>query len=131
MRSSDAEPFAWQSKLDEPCPQVYDSGDVKTSPASRAAALQSLASGEEPGSSSPITGLFETASVRYPLRALRRAGADAWYGGGQSGMDRIAATPAEGVENTQQLPAQWMDVDLRDFDYGMLGKVDVILADPP
>lgn len=29
------------------------------------------------------------------------------------------------------LPAQWIDCDLKRFDYSMLGKFDVILADPP
>lgn len=29
------------------------------------------------------------------------------------------------------MPAQWIDCDLKRFDYSMLGKFDVILADPP
>lgn len=29
------------------------------------------------------------------------------------------------------MPPQWIDCDLKNFDYSMLGKFDVILADPP
>jgi len=30
-----------------------------------------------------------------------------------------------------QLPPQWLNCDLRRFDYSVLGKFHVILADPP
>lgn len=33
--------------------------------------------------------------------------------------------------NTEQLPPQWLNCDLRRFDYSVLGKFHVIMADPP
>ncbi|PWN41902.1 MT-A70-domain-containing protein [Ceraceosorus guamensis] len=128
VRSSDASPFAWHSKLREPCPQVYDSANAGASPTSRAAVSEGLVSGENESGPEAATQLFETASVRHPLHALQQVGAHTWYGGGGGGGGPgVASEAAPPV----QLPPQWMDVDLRDFDYSMLGKVDVILADPP
>jgi hypothetical protein len=34
-------------------------------------------------------------------------------------------------QRCSQLPPQWLNCDLRRFDYSVLGKFHVILADPP
>ena len=36
-----------------------------------------------------------------------------------------------GDENNKILPSQWINCDIRNFDYSILGKFDVIMADPP
>ena len=35
------------------------------------------------------------------------------------------------INNSLQLPPQWLNCDLRRFDYSVLGKFHVIMADPP
>lgn len=53
----------------------------------------------------------------HPSRTLMEHGYDQWI------------RPSSG--SCQQQEAQWIDCDLKDFDYSMLGKFDIILADPP
>ena len=33
--------------------------------------------------------------------------------------------------NSENLPAQWINSDLRYFDFRVLGKFDVLMCDPP
>ncbi|SPO23686.1 related to IME4 - positive transcription factor for IME2 [Ustilago trichophora] len=50
----------------------------------------------------------------HPSRTLQEHGFDEWIRPSSSDSD-----------------AQWIDCNLKDFDYSMLGKFDIILADPP
>ncbi|SJX63225.1 related to IME4-positive transcription factor for IME2 [Sporisorium reilianum f. sp. reilianum] len=52
----------------------------------------------------------------HPSRTLKENGFESW----------IRPSSA-----TSSQDAQWIDCDLKDFDYSMLGKFDIILADPP
>lgn len=145
-RSSDAPPFLWKSKHGEPCPPLISNAAELGSP-SALARLQPLPllEGEAPSVDEELDdeqtlakALFDTASVRHPLMSILKAGAPEWCGG-RKGLEAQSSERADedGLPQSAcsgpggQLPAQWMDVDLRTFDYGMLGKVDVILADPP
>ncbi|GAC97578.1 hypothetical protein PHSY_005164 [Pseudozyma hubeiensis SY62] len=53
----------------------------------------------------------------HPSRALKENGFDQWI------------RPSSSTSAQQE--AQWIDCDLKNFDYSMLGKFDIILADPP
>ena len=35
------------------------------------------------------------------------------------------------LTNSETLPSQWINVDLRYFDFRVIGKYDVIMLDPP
>lgn len=59
----------------------------------------------------------------HPSRTLREHGFDSWI--------RLSTSTTENAGETRQEEAQWIDCDLKNFDYSMLGKFDVILADPP
>ncbi|KAN0065768.1 methyltransferase [Thecaphora frezii] len=54
----------------------------------------------------------------HPSRVLSEKGLQCWI-------------RDEGAPDHAQLPAQWIDCDLKNFDYSILGKFDVIVADPP
>lgn len=58
--------------------------------------------------------LFAQTSIKHPSRALHA-----------HGLERYARSTGE------LMPAQWIDADLKNFDYSVLGKFDVIVADPP
>lgn len=34
-------------------------------------------------------------------------------------------------KETEQLPAQWICADIREFDFTVMGKFDVLMCDPP
>lgn len=53
----------------------------------------------------------------HPSRSLREHGFDAWIPNKEVGKE--------------QEEVQWIDCDLKNFDYSMLGRYDIILADPP
>ena len=59
----------------------------------------------------------------HPSRTLKEHGLDPW----------IRPSPLSSSSSTasEQQDAQWIDCDLKNFDYSMLGKFDIILADPP
>ncbi|EST05277.2 MT-A70-like protein [Kalmanozyma brasiliensis GHG001] len=57
----------------------------------------------------------------HPSRTLKEHGFSSW----------IRPSSASGAHTADQSEAQWIDCDLKDFDYSMLGKFDIILADPP
>ena len=60
------------------------------------------------------------APLLRPLQALQEAGvADQW------------SMPAPRGEKGGILPAQWINCDIKQFDFSLLGKWDIILADPP
>lgn len=56
----------------------------------------------------------------HPSRTLKEHGFDQWI---------RPSSSTDGVQHQEE--AQWIDCDLKDFDYSMLGKFDIILADPP
>lgn len=58
-------------------------------------------------------------SLIHPSRVLADNGLNSW----------IRDTSED--SNREQLPPQWIDCDLKNFDYSILGKFDVIVADPP
>ncbi|PWN35447.1 MT-A70-domain-containing protein [Meira miltonrushii] len=60
---------------------------------------------------------FVEALIRHPARALHADGLEEWSRDAQ--------------HSPELTPAQWIDADLKSFDYSMLGKFDVIVADPP
>ncbi|WFD30391.1 mRNA (2'-O-methyladenosine-N(6)-)-methyltransferase [Malassezia sp. CBS 17886] len=71
-------------------------------------------------SAAPCSAALEDAHVApvlEPARQLHRCGLGRWL-----------RSPRDGV---QQRPAQWIDCDVRTFDFATLGKFDVIVADPP
>lgn len=53
----------------------------------------------------------------HPSRTLKEHGLDQWI---------RPSSPSACLQE-----AQWIDCDLKNFDYSMLGKFDIILADPP
>ncbi|KAL1676437.1 MT-A70-domain-containing protein [Schizophyllum commune] len=46
-------------------------------------------------------------------------------------MHRLELGLGPNGNNTEMLPPQWINCDLRRFDYSVLGKFHVIMADPP
>ncbi|KAK4046591.1 methyltransferase [Microbotryomycetes sp. JL201] len=42
-----------------------------------------------------------------------------------------SAAPSQDVEEDRALPAEWINADLRTLDLSVLGKFDVVVADPP
>ncbi|MCO5598754.1 hypothetical protein L7F22_052853 [Adiantum nelumboides] len=60
---------------------------------------------------------FVEALIRHPARALHANGLKEWS--------------RDTKQSPELTPAQWIDADLKSFDYSMLGKFDIIVADPP
>lgn len=77
------------------------------------------------------------APLRHPSRALHARKLDHWI---RHPQQEVEATEPDGGGD-DVLPAadthcelmapQWIDADLKNFDYSVLGKFDVIVADPP
>ncbi|TKY85480.1 hypothetical protein EX895_005642 [Sporisorium graminicola] len=63
----------------------------------------------------------------HPSRTLKEHGFEQWIR--PSSWSSSPTAPAAGPVADQN--AQWIDCDLKNFDYSMLGKFDIILADPP
>ncbi|UZJ54292.1 hypothetical protein CBS101457_003612 [Exobasidium rhododendri] len=61
--------------------------------------------------------------IKHPSRALHANGLQCY----------TRPSTYEGSENNDEylLPPQWIDADLKTFDYSILGTFDVIIADPP
>ncbi|PWN53224.1 MT-A70-domain-containing protein [Violaceomyces palustris] len=59
----------------------------------------------------------------HPVRRLKEVGLESWI--------RNHHSDAMQRESAKQYPAQWIDCDLKNFDYSILGKFDIIVADPP
>ncbi|KAK0534167.1 methyltransferase [Tilletia horrida] len=70
------------------------------------------------------------AAVRRPVEALVELGLTSWIRPNDSALRSNLGSDG-GVNAVPQLPAQWIDCDLKTFDFSMLGKFDVIVADPP
>ncbi|KAE8215058.1 hypothetical protein CF327_g1591 [Tilletia walkeri] len=70
-------------------------------------------------------------AVRRPVEALFELGLKSWVRPNQSATDPSSEFVVDGMAVAPQLPAQWIDCDLKTFDFSMLGKFDVIVADPP
>jgi mRNA (2'-O-methyladenosine-N6-)-methyltransferase len=49
----------------------------------------------------------------------------------ESESARRGVTPTPALPRTPRAPAQWVNVDVRNFDLSVLGKFPVIMADPP
>ncbi|KAK0549426.1 methyltransferase [Tilletia horrida] len=70
----------------------------------------------------------EEAPVRRPVEALIELGLQSWIR-----PNANLTLPADGaaIPPPPQLPAQWIDCNLKTFDFSIIGKFDVIVADPP
>ncbi|CAD6884272.1 unnamed protein product [Tilletia controversa] len=69
------------------------------------------------------------AAVRRPVEALIELGLNSWVRPNMGAAD--TASSVDGLAVAPQLPAQWIDCNIKTFDFSMLGKFDVIVADPP
>ncbi|EPQ27535.1 uncharacterized protein PFL1_05073 [Pseudozyma flocculosa PF-1] len=82
----------------------------------------------------PDSAEARDASLIHPSRMLAEKGLQCWIRNhdpqdGDFRDDGRIRPPSE--QQQQQLPAQWIDCDLKNFDYSILGKFDIIVADPP
>jgi mRNA (2'-O-methyladenosine-N6-)-methyltransferase len=109
VRHADAPRFQWKTLYaDDPLPVRTDVPQV--------AGTQGNLYGYAQGDLAESERLYLEAPIKHPSRALHAHGLDKY---------------AQSNETEELMPPQWIDADLKNFDYSILGKFDVIVADPP
>lgn len=112
IRHPQAPPFQWKTKYDDDPLPIR--GDVSFQ-AGNQGNLYGYAQSEVDISET----LYLEAPIKHPSRALYSHGLEQY-------------TIQKGDPTSPELmPPQWIDADLKTFDYSILGKFDVIVADPP
>lgn len=116
MRREDAPAFRWTSIYgDDPLPSRKEPTFQHGSQSNLYGFAQPALEGDE--------RLYLEAPMRHVTRSLKAHGHGLWT--------RIPEAQQEQPSSAELVPAQWINADLDSFDYSILGKFDVIVADPP
>lgn len=117
IRHADAPPFQWKTIYnDDPLPIRRNVPHLAGTQGNLYGHAQSDLDGPE--------RLYLEAPVKHPARALYAHGLDRY-------TRQMSEMEGEDKTSSELMPAQWIDADLKDFDYSILGKFDIIVADPP
>lgn len=117
IRHVDAPPFQWKTIYDDdPLPVRRNVPHLAGTQSNLYGYAQSDLDGPE--------RLYLETPIKHPARALYAHGLHQY-------TRQRSETQVNEEETSELLPAQWIDADLKDFDYSILGKFDIIVADPP
>jgi len=116
VRRADAPPFQWKTIYNDVPLPLRKGITQQTGPEGN---LYGYAQSALPDSER----LYLEAPIKHPARAL--------YANGLQQYTRQDNNSTQGVIEGQLMPSQWIDADLKNFDYNILGKFDIIVADPP
>jgi mRNA (2'-O-methyladenosine-N6-)-methyltransferase len=115
IRHPDAPPFEWKT--------IYDDDPLPIRTDQPYAAAGSEGSNLYGYAQADLAGperLYLEAPIKHPSRALYA-----------HGLQKYTRQSTTGDDTADLMPPQWIDADLKNFDYSILGKFDVIVADPP